>query len=477
MTRSLRFRLAAVLTGVFLLPLIASAGPRPNLILILADDLGYGELGCYGQKTIRTPNLDRMAREGLRFTQFYAGSTVCAPSRSVLMTGLHTGHTRVRGNAGAARPEAQALRPEDNTLARMLQRSDYFTSLVGKWGLGNVGAAETGLPRRQGFDAFYGFLSQHHAHNHYPDYLWRNEAQESLPNEIVPVGPDGAGYATRSVVFADDLFADEVLTQVTARRDQPFFLLWSMVVPHANNERRARRHDGAEVPDYGPYADQPWSDPNRGHAAMITRLDGYVGRLLDELRRRKLERKTLVLFTSDNGPHRESNHDPDLLFQPSGAVRGYKRDLTDGGIRVPLLAWWPGTIAAGRTTDHIGYFGDFFATFAELAGAPVPPGLDSLSLVPTLRGKSSRQPNHDYLYWEFHESGFSQAVLMNGRWKAIRLRRPDAPIQLYDLQSDPRELTEVSAQFPALVAAARQLLETARRDSPDWPITPARSQP
>lgn len=449
---------------------VQAAARRPNIILILADDLGYGELGCYGQRVIQTPHLDRMAREGLRFTQFYAGSTVCAPSRSVLMTGQHVGRTRVRGNAGRTNPRAQALQPEDITVAQVLREAGYTTALFGKWGLGNVGEAETGLPRRQGFDTFFGYLSQVHAHNHYPDFLWRNEMQERLPNEMIPVGTEGAGYATNAVVYADDLFADEVLGRVAEATDQPFFIFWSLVVPHANNERRPFRHDGAEVPDYGPYVDQPWSDPNKGHAAMITRMDGYVGRLLDELRRRKLARRTLVLFTSDNGPHRENNHDPDRYFQPSGTVRGYKRDLTDGGIRVPLLAWWPGTVPAGRTTGQVGYFGDFLATFAELAGVPVPSGRDSLSLVPTLTGRPRRQQNHPYLYWEFHESGFSQAVLMDGRWKAIRLRQTQAPVVLYDLKNDPKELTDLSDKEPALLERALDLFQNARTESVEWPI-------
>jgi arylsulfatase A-like enzyme len=456
-----------------LLGLEAARALRPNIILIVADDLGYGELGCYGQKVIQTPELDRMAAEGMRFTQFYAGATVCAPSRSVLMTGQHGGHTRVRGNAGRNNPQAQALRADDLTLAKVLQSAGYRTSLVGKWGLGDVGAAESGLPRRQGFDSFFGYLSQVHAHNHYPDFLWRDEQRVPLPNQIVPVGPDGAGYATNAVVYADDLFADEVLAQVARPGSGPFFLFWSMVVPHANNERRPARHDGAEVPDYGPYGDRPWSDPNKGHAAMITRLDNQVGRLLTGLRNRKLDRQTLVLFTSDNGPHRESNHDPDRYFQPSGAVRGYKRDLTDGGIRVPLIAWWPGTLRAGRASGQVGYFGDFLATFAELAGAQVPAGRDSISLAPTLTGQTRRQRQHPHLYWEFHESGFSQAVLMEGRWKALRLQSTNAPVVLYDLKHDLRETRDISHERPDLVERAIGLFKTEHAATPDWPITPA----
>lgn len=451
------------------------AAERPNLIFILADDLGYGELGCYGQKVIQTPQLDRMAREGLRFTQFYAGATVCAPSRSVLMTGQHHGRTRVRGNAGRGNPLAQALRAEDFTVAKALQQAGYRTALIGKWGLGDAGAAESGLPRRQGFDEFFGYLSQHHAHNHFPDFLWRNEARVPLPNRIVPVGDDGAGYATNAVAFADDLFADEALRFVNENRRRPFFLYWSLVIPHANNERARALHDGAQVPNYGPYANRPWSDPTRGHAAMIARMDGYVGRMLAELRRLKLDRKTLVIFTSDNGPHRESNHDT-ALFAPSGAVRGFKRDLYDGGIRVPCLAWWPGTVKAGRKSAHVGYFGDFFATAMELAGGAVPPGLHSVSFAPTLRDRPARQARHGHLYWEFHENGFSQALLLDGRWKAIRNRRADAPIELYDLHTDLREERNLAATEPALVERAANLFITARTENPDWPIRSPQSR-
>lgn len=256
------------------LPVPADDGrpDRPNLIWIMADDLGYGDLGCYGQKVISTPNLDRMAEEGLRFTQFYAGATVCAPSRSVLMTGQHHGRTRVRGNAGATNPIAQALRPDDVTVAKVLQQSGYRTALVGKWGLGDVGVAESGLPRKHGFDEFFGYLNQQHAHNHFPDFLWRNEERVELANVVTPVGGDGAGYATKAVQFADDLFADEAVKFVTHNKTQPFFLYWSMVIPHANNERTRELKNGAHVPDFGPYVDKDWPEPDKGQAAMISRL-------------------------------------------------------------------------------------------------------------------------------------------------------------------------------------------------------------
>ncbi len=453
-----------------LLALLSSAGAaaaQPNLIWIMADDLGYGDLGCYGQKVITTPNLDRMAREGMRFTHFYAGATVCAPSRSVLMTGLHHGHTRVRGNAGQANPAAQALKPGDVTVAGLLQKAGYKTALIGKWGLGNVGAAEAGLPRKHGFDSFYGYLSQHHAHNHFPDYLWRNEDRVRLPNVITPVGEDGAGYATEAKVYADDLFADEALKFVSESKDKPFFLFWSMVIPHANNERARLLGDGAHVPDYGPYADQDWPKPDKGQAAMITRLDSYVGRMLKQLDELGLAQNTLVIFTSDNGPHDESRHDL-TRFNPSGPYTGIKRSLTDGGIRVPFIAWWPGQVKPGSESKHVGCFSDWFATAAELAKAETPPNLDGISLVPTLLGQAGEQKRHDFLYWEFHEGGFQQAALYQGRWKGLRRGGPDAAVRLFDQMNDVAEKNNIAAQHPDIAEKISAYLKTARTPLPEW---------
>lgn len=442
------------------------AESRPNLIWILADDLGWGDLGCYGQEVIRTPRLDRMATEGLRFTHFYAGATVCAPSRSVLMTGLHHGHTRVRGNAGAHNPEAQALKPDDFTVAAALQKAGYRTALVGKWGLGDMGPAKTGLPRKQGFDGFFGYLNQRHAHNHFPDFLWRNEEKIALPNVVTPVGGDGAGYAEDGLLFADDLFADEALKFVSRNQDRPFFLYWSLVLPHANNERARELGDGAQVPDYGPYAKMDWPDPDKGQAAMITRMDGYVGRMLDRLVELGLERNTLVVFTSDNGPHNESKHDLSR-FDPSGPFTGIKRSLTDGGIRVPFIAWWPGTVKPA-VSEHVGYFPDWFPTATELAGAETPANLDGISLVPTLRGKPEQQRTHEFLYWEFHEGGFKQAALHQGRWKGIRQGGPDAPVKLYDQENDVAEQTDVASRYPDIAAKIGDYLKSARTPLPEW---------
>lgn len=443
-----------------------SAASPPNLIWIMADDLGWGDLGCYGQKVIQTPHLDRMAAEGMRFTHFYAGATVCAPSRSVLMTGLHHGHTRVRGNAGKTNPAAQALKEGDVTVASVLKKAGYQTALIGKWGLGDVGETESGLPRKQGFDFFYGYLNQHHAHNHFPDYLWRNETREAISNTIVPIGGDGAGYAKEAVHFADDLFTDEALKWIGENRTSPFFLYWSMVIPHANNERARELGDGAHVPDYGPYADQDWPPQDKGQAAMITRMDSYVGRLMQHLKSLGLAKNTLVIFTSDNGPHDESRHNLER-FDPNGPFTGIKRSLTDGGIRVPFLVWWPGHIPPS-VSDHVGYFPDFMPTAAELAGAACPETTDGLSLVPLLTGDTMKQKKHEFLYWEFHEGGFKQAALHQGRWKGIRQGGADAPVQLFDQQYDVAEQTNVAEQHPEMAKRISDYLKTARTPLAEW---------
>jgi len=412
---------------------------------------------------IQTPNLDRMADEGLRFTRFYAGATVCAPSRSVLLTGLHQGHTRVRGNTRSP-AIARALQKEDATVAEALQAAGYRTAILGKWGLGDVGEYESGLPRRKGFDEFFGYLDQRHAHNHFPDFLWRNETREPRANVIVPIGDSGAGYATQAVEFADDLFADEAMQFVTANANRPFFLFWSMVIPHSNNERWKLLGDGAQVPDYGPYADKDWPNPDKGHAAMITRMDGYVGRLMTTLRELGIAERTLVIFTSDNGPHNSSGHDISR-FQPAGGFSGIKRSLLEGGIRVPGIAWWPGTVRPG-VTDVAGGLVDWFPTAAELARAGVPKGLDGRSLVPTLLGKPQEPP--PFFYWEFHEKGFQQAALYEGRWKGIRRGGPSAPLLLFDTLNDPAEKTDVAADNPQITKAINQYLASARTPASGW---------
>jgi arylsulfatase A-like enzyme len=430
-------------------------------------------LGCYGQKLFATPRIDRMAAEGVRFTQFYAGSTVCAPSRSVLMTGLHTGHTRVRGNAAKANPTAQMLRDEDVTVAEVLKQAGYATGLVGKWGLGLAG--NEGVPNRQGFDYFFGFLSQTHAHNHYPDYLWRNDAKVPLPNVVTPVGDNEGGYATKRVQYAGDLFADEAIKFVESHRNEPFFLYYALTMPHANNERSRVLGDGQEVPDYGEFAGRDWISPHKGQAAMVERVDAYVGRLLDKLKELDLDESTLVLFSSDNGPHKEGGkgYDPDF-FDANGPVSGTKRSMTDGGIRVPMIARWPGHIAGGRTSDHIGYFGDFLSTAAELAGTQPPAGLDGISFVPTLVGPTAERPQaeHRYLYWEFYEGNKPKQAVRFGKWKAIC--NVGGPIELHDVTTDVAEETDVAAEHPDVIAEIRSVLAEAHVDNDYWSFKPKR---
>ncbi|ATC65820.1 N-acetylgalactosamine-6-sulfatase [Nibricoccus aquaticus] len=452
------------------LSLVAAATDRPNIIFILADDQGYGELGCYGQTLIQTPNIDRMAAEGIRFTQFYAGSPVCAPSRSVLMTGQHTGHTRVRGNAGGRSPEVQILQAEDVTVASVLKKAGYATGIIGKWGLGS--ATDAGDPLKHGFDYHFGFLNQTHAHNHYPDFLWRNNQRVTLPNVITHVGEaEGTGYATKPAVYANDLFFEEAQAFIAKNKENPFFLYLALTLPHANNERTAELGDGNEVPDYGSYADRPWKDSVKGHAAMITRMDGKIGALLEHLKKLGLEKNTLVIFSSDNGAHNEGGPDYDpAFFEASGPLTGLKRSLFEGGVRVPLVARWPERIKAGGVSGHVAYFGDMMSTFAELAGTVSPKNTDSISIVPALLG-SENQAKHDYLYWEFHENGVSQAVLLDGLWKAIRLRTLEAPIALFDLQNDIGERTDLSTKNPAMVARATEAMRIAHVDNAFWKLS------
>jgi arylsulfatase A-like enzyme len=434
----------------------AEKAQLPNIIFILADDLGYGDLGCYGQKQIQTPNLDQMAREGMRFTQCYAGSTVCAPSRCCLMTGYHTGHALVRGNARVP------LRAEDVTVATVLKSAGYATGLVGKWGLGE--ADSSGIPNKQGFDYFFGYLNQVHAHNYYPDFLWKNQEKFPLEGNVVQ-----KGVAVKRAQYSHDLFTREALGFIERQKEKPFFLYLAYTIPHANNEAGK---EGMEVPSDAPYSDRPWPQPQKNHAAMITRLDHDIGRLFKKLKEQGLDENTIVFFSSDNGPHKEGGADP-KFFSSSGPLRGFKRDLTEGGIRVPLLVRWPGKIKAGAVSDQVAAFWDVLPTLAELGRAKAPAGLDGISLVPALLGHKQKQ--HDFLYWEFHERGFQQAVRM-GDWKAIRLKVGE-PLELYDLKSDIGEKTNVAAKHPEVVARIEAYLRTARTESKDWPIRPAKKPP
>ncbi len=422
---------------------------RPNIIFILADDLGYGDLGCYGQTRIQTPNLDRMASEGMRFTQAYAGSTVCAPSRCCLMTGLHTGHSLSRGNRYPDYP----LRPQDVTVTELLKKAGYRTGLIGKWSLGQLGS--TGYPTRKGFDEWFGYFSQTHAHNYYPEHLLENDSAHLCRGNFGAIRKD----------YAHDLFTDRALKFVEKKDSRPFFLHLAYTIPHANNELGRDTGDGMEVPSYEPYEKENWPKPVKGFAAMITRMDADIGKLMERLKATGQAENTLIIFSSDNGPHREGGHDPDF-FTSSGPLRGIKRNLYEGGIRVPTLAHWPGAIKPGQVSDHCWAFWDFLPTAAELAGVSAPSGLDGISFAPTLLGGSQRK--HEYLYWEFHERGFHQAVRM-GDWKGVRLGLK-RPVELYDLKSDIGEKSNIAARHPDVVRKIEQIMVSGRTDSAEFVV-------
>ncbi len=437
----------------------------PNIIFILADDLGYAELGCYGQETIKTPRLDQMAAEGMRFTQHYTGSPVCAPARSVLMTGQHSGHTYIRGNGQRRDGSGQLPIPlETVTVAELLQEAGYATGMFGKWGLGNEDT--TGDPLKQGFDTYYGYLDQVLAHNYYPEYLMRDGEREYLDNVVKYLDPEawhrGLGsYSTGKNIYSHDLIWAEGMAFVEAHRDQPFFLYLPITIPHDNGE--APEGEKFEVPDLGIYADENWDGESKAYAAKITRLDRDVGRLLDQLEDLGIAENTLVIFTSDNGPMPERVV-PTKRFDSNGPLRGAKRDLFEGGIRVPMIAWWPGTVEAGSTSEHISAFWDFMPTALEVAGAKPSELTDGISFLSELKGR--RQMVHESLYWEFplqwagNGYGFQVAVRM-GDWKGIRtnLREaPDAPIQLYDLENDPSETNDVASLYPGIVTRMARIM-------------------
>ena len=471
----------------------SSPARRPNIIFILADDLGYGELGCYGQKKIRTPNLDRMAAEGIRFTQAYSGAPVCAPSRCVLLTGLHTGHAAIRDNR-AVQPEGQEPLPDETlTLAELLKEVGYATGAVGKWGLGPP--ASSGDPLRQGFDFFFGFNCQSHAHNHYPSYLWRNATRIMLNNpefrahQTLPAGADPNDPASyRQYVgrdYAPDRFLEEALGFIRTNKDRPFFLYFATTVPHlaiqvpedSLAEYRGRWPDPPYVGDNG-YLPHPC--PRAGYAAMVTRMDRDVGRILALLKELGLEEQTLVMFSSDNGPtyNRLGGSDSEF-FASAGPFRGLKGSVYEGGIRVPFVARWPGTIRPGRTSDLPIAFYDLLPTLVQLTGAKAPPKTDGISFLPTLLDQGQQKP-HEFLLWEFYGYGGQQAVRW-GPWKGIRLnchKDPNGPIRLYNLREDPAEQHDVADQYPEVVRTIATLMVREHTDSPIWQFrAPTQARP
>ena len=423
----------------------------PNFVFIMADDLGVYDLGCYGQKLIRTPHIDRLAEEGMRFNACYAGASVCAPSRSVLMTGQHTGHTRVRSNMSLRTGGRVSLTGEDVTIAEVLKgpewrdafddEREYATAIFGKWGLGEPGTP--GLPNDHGFDEWFGFLNQQHAHGHYPQYMWRNRSKETLHGNL-------SGGRRE---YASDLFAREALHFIDRHRYQPFFLYFTPTVPHA-------RFEG---PDLGPYAGEAWPEEAKNYAAMVTRMDSYVGRIMAKLKETGLEENTLVFFTSDNGGI--FDYKP---FGTMGPLRARKGSIYEGGTRIPSIARWPGQVKAGSVSDYPWAFWDVLPTLADLAGVRgIPRNVDGVSIAPTLFGK--QQDPERPLYWESYgdRSGFQQAVRM-GRWKGVR-HGLDAALELYDLSADPGESKDVAASHGAVVAKMKAFLSDCRTESPEYP--------
>ena len=438
---------------------------KPNIIYILADDLGYGDLSSYGQEKFTTPNIDKLAKEGMLFTQHYSGSSVCAPSRTSLMTGLNTGHTPIRGNKGVE-PEGEYPIPNANfTIAELLKEKGYTTGAFGKWGLGYPGSE--GDPLQQGFDTFFGFNSQALAHNYYPEHLWDNK------NKVILIENEGI----KNGQYAPDLIHQKALLFIEKNKSQPFFLYYASVLPHAeliipqnnldkfigkfNPEMAYKAKDNSKGLKKGEYSSQPHC--HAAFAAMITLLDDQVGEIVSKIKALGLENNTIIIFTSDNGPHKEGGADPDY-FNSNGSLHGYKRDLYEGGIRVPMIAKWKGKIKEGSKTNHVSAFWDVMPTLAELEDAKINTAIDGISFLPTLL-KNGAQKKHKYLYWEFHELEGRQA-LRQGNWKLIKYNvLKNGKYQLYNLKNDISETHDLASKMPKKVAKLSKILESSRTES------------
>ena len=456
-----------------------AAQERPNVLFILADDLGYGDLSCYGQERFETPAIDALALEGMRFTQAYAGTTVSAPSRSCLLTGMHSGHTYVRGNI-EREPEGQYPLPaEAHTIFHVFKEAGYKTAAFGKWGLGFVGT--TGDPQAQGCDTFFGFNCQLLAHSYYPDHLWDNSQRVDLKDNVLQV-QYGRG------TYAPDLIHQKALEYLdNASSDEPFFLWYPTILPHAElivpedsiirkfrGKYPEKAFQGTEPghPAFrkGGYCTQLY--PHATFASMVTRLDVYVGQLVEKLKEKGLYDNTIIIFASDNGPHKEGGADPDF-FNSNSIYRGYKRDLYEGGIRVPLIVSWPGHVQAGTETDFMCAFWDMMPTFCDILSSDIRTSveaLDGISLLPVLTGQKG-QKEHDYLYFEFQEQNGKQAV-RKGPWKLIYQNiRGDKPYyELYNLAADPSERHNVIDRFPDIAAELKEVMKEAHVESNDFPL-------
>jgi arylsulfatase A-like enzyme len=459
---------------------------RPNIIYILADDLGYGDIGCYGQKYIKTPNIDRLAAEGILFTQHYSGAPVSAPARCCLLTGKHIGHAYVRNNLelkdSLPYNTGQTPLPDESvTVAEMLKKCGYTTAIIGKWGLGSL--ASSGAPNKQGFDFFYGYADQVHAHNHYPDFLWRNDKQESIPGNVQSVHPkidkaqtiDNGEYKKYiGSKYSLDLMADEAVKFIRENRNRPFFLYLTFVVPHQAlqvPEESLDMYNGMfdEKPYDGKMGYTPHPRPKSAYAAMITRLDSKVGAILQTLKDLGMDDNTIVMFSSDNGPAGSASLNP-RFFNSSGGLRGLKGQVYEGGIREPFVARWPGKIEPGKTTGHISAQYDLMATLAELTGQKLN-DTDGISFLSTLLGQTKKQEQHEYLYWEFSSGGGQYAVRM-GNWKGVRTgvsSNPGSPWEIYDLSIDKAETANVAEHHPDLVEKFKQIVnQRTPSQNPQW---------
>ncbi|MDF7799631.1 arylsulfatase [Pontiellaceae bacterium B1224] len=452
-----------ILIAFALTAICSFAAEAPNIIYILADDMGFGDLGCYGQEVIQTPHIDKLCREGMKFTNHHSGSTVCAPSRACLMTGQHTGHVWVRSN-GNIQLRADG---KDITIARVLKKQGYHTAMIGKAGTGCT--VSVGQPNAKGFDTFYGFHSHALAHHYFPKVVYRNAKKILFPNNKRHTGD----------TYIHDEFMKEIRRYLDARKKdgQPFFLHYAALIPHATMvapEEWIAKYRGKvdEVPPFkgggggGRNAQYgPTREPKATFAGMVSRLDWEVGEICRKLEELGLADNTLIMISSDNGPHSEGGHSPEY-FDSNGPLRGGKRDMFEGGIRVPMIAWWPGKIAAGSESDHLSAFWDVMPTLCELTGANAPENIDGLSFLPTLLGQSG-QAQHDYLYWEFYEQGGRRAALTQ-TWKAVQLNvgEGDDPIMLFDIHADIEEKNNVAAQHPEVVDQFRAIFKKAHTPSP-----------
>ena len=423
---------------------------KPNIIFIMADDLGIGDLGCYGQKMISTPRIDQMAKEGVQFTQVYAGSSVCAPSRSSLMTGMHNGHNRVRDNI----PHEVFLLPDDLTVAEVLKQSGYTTGGIGKWGLGNPGS--WGIPNYQGFDYYYGHLNQDQAHYYYPDYLWENDKISLLQGN----------RGEKKEEYTHNLFIGKAIDFIEANAEHPFFLYLPLTLPHFS-DYNLKTPESHIVPSDQPYSDKKWPQVEKNYANMVDMIDKGVGRILDKIKELGLDNNTIIFFTSDNGPAKSTIHDIEF-FNSNGIYKGGKRDMTEGGIRIPMIVRWPGMIKPGTFSDKVWAFWDFLPTAADLAQFPTTPEVDGISILPTLLGK--KQKLHEYLYWDYgHVRGtFKQAVRW-ANWKGIR-KGANSTIQLFNLEKDPEEEFDVALKNPEVVKKINEIMSEAYTPSKDFKI-------